>query len=417
MELTQPGRSRAAHTRLSVVAVAVTLTALFAGGGESAFAQDAGYNKATKKLEAAFKVAGNARIQNDQGCYPAPEELAQMIGGRVAQTRKSIKKRGIVHVIAGGSNCNRVQLAVRMKGGTWVLNSATGNVVRKQAPSSARRLQARAHASGGGGGLKRVTRSYRLAGANSTPRFEVICPRNKYALGGGMSASPGIGGDGSGVYPHSYERLGVQRGWHITPILFQPPDSKAEVAPRKVTMQAVCGPERLTPDTTLRRTLFAREGESSEDGQLPGPTVTGVARCPKGQVLLSGGFQRTNFTDLGGSYVTESRALGTRAWRVSGRAWGKFGGELVALAYCIRSKPLLSAVSRTKSIPAGGSATVTTRACPKGRVLTAGGFSSNGSANAFIGAGSLNANGTWAQSAFGYFGSAKLTAYGYCMKT
>ncbi len=289
-------------------------------------------------------------------------------------------------------------------------------------PGASSQGQQLAGASAGGGNLKRVTKSFQISGANSTPRLEVICPRNSYALGGGMSSRPGISADGSGVYPHSYERLGVQRGWHITPILLQPTDSTSTLAPRNVTMQAVCGPEALTPDTTMRRSLFLREGDSPapgapEDSPLVGRPQTGTATCPKGQVLLSGGFQRTSFTDLGGSYVTESRAVGTRAWRVSGRSYGKFGGELVALAYCIRSKgPLLSAVSRSTSIGAGMSATAKTRSCPRGRVLTSGGFSLNGSHNAFIGDGSLNANGTWSQTAYGFFGSARLTAYGYCMR-
>ena len=279
-----------------------------------------------------------------------------------------------------------------------------------------------AGASAAAGNLKRITKSFRVSGANSTPRLEVICPRNSYALGGGMSSSPGISADGSGIYPHSYERLGEQRGWHITPILLQPQDSTSEVAPRNVTMQVVCGPEALTPDTTLRRSLFLREGEAPaegapEDSPIFGEPETGTATCPKGQFLLSGGFQRTSFTEQGGGYVTESRAVGTRAWRVSGRAYGKFGGELVALAYCIRSKgPLLRAVSRSTAIAAGKSGKAKTRGCPKGRVLTSGGFSLNGSHNAFIGDGSLNANGTWSQTAYGSFGSARLTAYGYCLR-
>lgn len=291
--------------------------------------------------------------------------------------------------------------------------------------------------------LKRVTKTFTIT-AGDTPRFEVICPRNSYPLGGGMSSSPGIASNGAGVYPHSYERLGEQHGWHITPILLAPRykpvtleavDDQAETPPRKVTLQGVCGPEALTPDATIRSTQFAPEAPDTPDtgpdpdpvvpvfagmlygsGTERGTPVTGIARCPKGQVLLSGGFQRTNFTEQGGSYVTESRALGSRAWRVAGRTYGKFPGELVALAYCKRSKPLLSQVSATTNVPAGGLATVKTRGCPGGRTLSSGGFSLNGSTDAFIGDGSLNANDTWTQSAFGFFGPAKLTAYGYCMK-
>jgi hypothetical protein len=401
---------------------ALLVIAVLAGllvGAPSAAGQEAGYNKATKKLEAAFKVASSERISSEDGCYPPPEELAAAIGGRVAATRKAIKKKGIVHVIEAGTNCNRVQLAVRTKSGTWVLDSATGTVVKKQATSTARILQARA--SGGGGKIKRITKSFRMSGAGSTARLTAECGGNSFPLGGGISSSPGISADGAGVYPHSYERLGVQHGWHVTTILLQPGDSFTEPAPRRVTMQVVCGPEALTPDTTLRRTLFLREGTSPAPGAPPGspnvgPPQTGTATCPKGEYLLSGGFQRTNFTESGGSYVTESRAVGSKSWRVSGRSYGKFPGELVALAYCIRNKgPLLRQRSASTSIAAGAAGTVKTRRCPKGRVLTSGGFSLNGSHNAFIGDGSLNANDTWSQSAYGFFGPAQLTAYGYCL--
>ncbi len=291
-----------------------------------------------------------------------------------------------------------------------------------------------------GAGLKRVTKTYTL-GAGSPQRLEVICPRLSYPLGGGMSSSPGIAANGAGVYPHSYERLGEQHGWHITPILLQPRykpvtletvDSESEFSTpsRRVTMQVVCAPEVLTPDATIRNTLFAPEAPEApepvvpEGSPPPGPVgpqrgtpVTGTARCPGGMSLLSGGFQRTNFTEQGGSYITESRAVGSRSWRVAGRTYGKFPGEIVALAYCKRGGKLLSEVKKSTSVPAGGLATVKTGGCPGGKTLSSGGFSLNGSTDAFIGDGSLNANDTWTQSAFGFFGSAQLTAYGYCIRS
>ena len=63
------------------------------------------------------------------------------------------------------------------------------------------------------------------------------------------------------------------------------------------------------------------------------------------------------------------------------------------------------------------SATATTPTCPAGRTLTAGGFSANGSQNAFFGDGSLDRNGTWSATGYGYFGPVpSFTAYGYCLK-
>jgi hypothetical protein len=220
-----------------------------------------------------------------------------------------------------------------------------------------------------------------------------------------MSATPVPSGDGEGVYPHSYERLGAQRGWHVNPVLVDP--SPEQTTPRSVLMQVVCG-KGIVPRSAPHTTVFLKSGE----------TKSAIARCPKGEVLVSGGFQRTNFVRHGGDYITENRALGSRAWKVTGRSFGLFGGELSAIAYCDRSKkPLLTQVKATTTVPDKGLATATTPRCPKGKRMTLGGFVTDGSTNSFIADGIFNRNNSWTASAFGYFGaSPTLTAYGYCMK-
>ena len=123
--------------------------------------------------------------------------------------------------------------------------------------------------------------------------------------------------------------------------------------PRKVTLQVVCG-KGLVPASRPRKTVFIRSGE----------TKAATARCPRGHVLMGGGFQRTNFRGHGGDYVTESRAIGN-AWRATGHAFGVDGGELTAIAYCDKSKrPLLTEVSASTPLPAGTFATATTPPCP-----------------------------------------------------
>jgi hypothetical protein len=159
----------------------------------------------------------------------------------------------------------------------------------------------------------------------------------------------------------------------------------------------------------------------------PGQEKTVVATCPKGQVLMSGGYQRFDFLGNGGNYPTESRAISSRSWQVTGSAYGGYGGELTAIAYCARSKrPLLTEVSASGPVPFGTPATVTTPACPKGRRLTSGGFSLNGSVKNFFAGGSINTNNTWTVHGYGFFGPApdpvlgppptNLTAFGYCLK-
>jgi hypothetical protein len=119
--------------------------------------------------------------------------------------------------------------------------------------------------------------------------------------------------------------------------------------------------------------------------------------------------------------VTESRAVGTNAWKVTGSAFigsgTTGGGELSAVAYCVRHRaPILREVSSMPAaVPAGANAPATTPSCPGSLRLTTTGFSLD-SRNAFYAGSSLNTDGTTTANAFGYFGAANLTAYGYCQR-
>src|SRR5207248_2577634 len=154
-------------------------------------------------------------------------------------------------------------------------------------------------------------------------------------------------------------------------------------------------------------------------------TGTVTARCPEGTQLFSGGFQRTNFTTpgaayqgvkYGGNYITESRAVGN-AWRVSAGATDRDGGELTSIAYCAKDSSLpLTAVSRSVPVAEGKAATATTPRCPAGRALIAGGFSFGDSHNTLFADGYFTRGGRWAATGYGWFGSAELTAYGYCAR-
>ena len=248
------------------------------------------------------------------------------------------------------------------------------------------------------------SQTYRLSGADAKQRLTVRCPGKKaLPYSGGMVTDP-LGPDGEGVYPHSYERLGVQRGWHVTPVLYSPSD---EVGSRAVTLQVVCGP-RLGPVSSPHSTVFV----------APGETRTAVASCPRGSRLLAGGFQRTNFVSRGGNYVTESRASSDRAWQVSGSAFGNFGGELTAIAYCLRSStPLISEVATETELPEEESATTTTPACPSGSSMVGGGFSTSPSGAALVSSAYFDSSGGWSATAFNEFGpTATLSAHAYCMR-
>ena len=247
-------------------------------------------------------------------------------------------------------------------------------------------------------------KTFQISGANEKRRLTVGCPGRLVPLGGGMTGFPIPDADGEGAYPHSYERLGVQHGYHSTIVLFDP--SPSSTTPRSITLQVACARKQrhVTPP---HRTVYVN----------PGETRTAVATCPGRRHLFGGGFQRTDFTARGGDYVTESRAISDKSWSVTGRAFGAFGGELTAIAYCWRSKnPLLTEVSASASLPTGRFATASTPSCPVGHIVF-GGFSTSPAGSALFTNGAFTGTGGWSASAMNHFGpSATITAYGYCLK-
>jgi hypothetical protein len=372
----------------------------------SASASRPGYSHPTRQLEAAFKIALHERVASADGCYPSPAALATAIRRganprtRVATHLRSVRRTEIVYVLRHGTSCGGVRLAFRYKRGVFILNSKQGTVVKKGrhrggTPGRVGRLR----------DLTVATRTFRLTTTDHAQRLTVRCPHGTSPLGGGMTTTPGAGVGGEAVYPHSYERLGAQQGWHISAILLD--RRPGDTTPRTVSVQVVCGRGLAPAKPMPHATVFVR----------PGETGTATAHCPEHQYLFSGGFQRTDFAGSGGDYVTESRAIGARAWRVSGSAFGGFGGELTAIAYCVRTdRPLVGEVSASVPVAAGLPAVATTPPCPPGRRLSAGGFSANGSQEALFAGGSFNRDGSWSVAGYGYFGSpAQLTAYGYCI--
>jgi hypothetical protein len=218
-----------------------------------------------------------------------------------------------------------------------------------------------------------------------------------------MTAPPDA--DGEGIYPHSYERLGVQHGYHITEVLYDP--SPSETQAHDVTLQVACG-KRHSHITPPHRTEFVQ----------PGQTKTLMAKCPGNRQLMGGGFQRNDFTASGGDYINESRAVNSKTWSVTATGYGGFGGELTAIAYCLHSKkPLITEVSNSTTVQPGQYGTTTTPGCTGGKKLVFGGFSSNPAGSTLMTNGGFDPSGGWTQSGFNKFGDAPstVTAYGYCL--
>ena len=380
--------------------------AAFARGG-------AGHNPATKKLEDAFKIALYVRSVSTNGCYPPAKQLAK----KITQTKRGLKvhaatglggvhRFNIVFVLQRGSNCNKVMMALRASSGLYILNSAQGTI-RVQGRRGPRVVPG---IPGPPRSLRLVSQSFKMSSPDQLTRHEVLCPGGRYPIGGGMTVSKPPGADGEGIYPHSFERLGAQRGFHVSAVLFD--SNSGSTTPRNITIQALCARGQIPQNPTPHKTVFL----------LPGQVKSAIARCPKGQQLITGGFQRTNFASDGGNWVTESRAVGTNAWKVTGSAYigsgTTGGGELTSIAYCSRArKPILTQVSSAPApVAQGANGSATTPDCPGKLRLTTTGFALD-SRNAFYAGNSINPDDTTTANAFGYFGPANLTAYGYCQRT
>jgi len=392
---------------------AVILIALLAGSGSTQARGGAGHNPATKKLEDAFKIALYVRSVSTDGCYPPAPRLATLIGQTkrglkvgIAGGPNSIHRLNVVFIIRPRTNCNKVMMALRASSGLYILNSALGTI-RVQGRGGPRVVPGKP---GPPKQVQLVSKTFRMSAPDQLTRHEVLCPGGKYPIGGGMLASPGPDADGEGIYPHSYERLGAQRGFHVSAVLYDA--SWNSTTPRNITVQAVCARGQIPQNPTPHKTVFL----------LRGQTKSATARCPKGQQLITGGFQRTNFASDGGNYVTESRAVGTNAWRVSGSAFigtgTTGGGELTAIAYCAKSKkPILTEMASVPAaVPQGAGASAIATTCPGNLELTTTGFALD-SRNGFYAGNSINSDDTTTANAFGHFGPANLTAYGYCQRT
>jgi hypothetical protein len=270
------------------------------------------------------------------------------------------------------------------------------------APASAKNKKGKVRQTGP---LTLATQSYRIDAVDQYQRLTVGCPGGQSPYGGGLITSPPPGPDGQGVYPNSYERLGAQRGYHITGTLINP--GGGPVAPRNATLQVVCGRK-------IGKLASPHKVENFRPGEGP---RTIVAKCPKNATLIGGGYQRSDGITDRGVVTTESHRTSKRSWQVVAHSMGGFVGQAVSIGYCVQSKkPLITEVSGSVTVPTGQAETAVTSACPPGRQLAFGGFSTPPSGSIrFMGAGFTD-GGTWSATGFNTGPTATLTAYGYCLR-
>ncbi len=254
----------------------------------------------------------------------------------------------------------------------------------------------------GGTGLRVVSKTSRLETADQAVRYETICPKGKFPYGGGVRSDP-VPANGQGVYPNSYERLGVQHGYHINGTLVDATGGQPQG--RDVIVQAICGskPGNITPP---HQTTYVN----------PGETKSLTLSCGR-RKLLGGGYQRTTGRSKDGNLITESHAVGN-AWKVTSHGQGKFGGELTGFAYCLTGTGggLLKEVSTSVPIDTRSTATATTPGCPKGRRIAFGGFKAPDDGSVMYFGGYVTSAGTWAATGYNSGAPSTLTAYAYCLR-
>jgi hypothetical protein len=254
------------------------------------------------------------------------------------------------------------------------------------------------------GHLVSATQTYQFDKVDDYQRMTVSCPAGKEPYGGGLTTSPPPD-LGQGVYPNSYERLGQQGGYHVTATLINP--VKAPVVPRNVTLQVVCG-KKIGPIDDPHQIAQLGPGD--------GPKTL-IAKCPKKETLIGGGYQRSNGITDGGVMTTESHRVSARSWQVVANDPGGFAGEAVSIGYCVKSKKsLITEVAGSVNIAQRETATATTPPCPAGRQLVFSGFSAPaGGTIRFLGEG-FNPDGSTSATGFNSGAAATLTAYSYCLR-
>lgn len=254
-----------------------------------------------------------------------------------------------------------------------------------------------------------VSTSFSISGSNTIERNagKVFCPTGLVPYGGAISASPPPDPMGIGVYPQTFERLGSVHGVHTTVVSFDPTGGPA--LPSRLwnaILQGVCGP-KLKGMVPMQNNVFIN----------PGETKSVTATCPDGKFLVGGAYQRTDFTGQGGDFATASWGVGNNAWMATGHAFGAFGGELNATAFCAPGKPNYEAESNAVTIPPHGTATATSPACPGRKQLIFGGFGTDPSGSVLFGNSTFNSDRTYSASGYNLSSSpATITAEGYCLK-
>src|SRR5262245_32893064 len=92
---------------------------LICAASAQASPRQGGYDVATRKLEAGFKIVSFKRVFADDECYPSADEIAAELEKEmhipvvVTPSLDAVQGFELVNVVSGETACNRLVLAIR----------------------------------------------------------------------------------------------------------------------------------------------------------------------------------------------------------------------------------------------------------------------------------------------------------------
>ena len=193
------------------------------------------------------------------------------------------------------------------------------------------------------------------------------CKRGSTAVSGGFEGT----GYGQGVTPQllpiDSARAG-KRQWTSAGAFFL----SAGTTSGEFTSYVYCDDSKPRLKTKSATTTLADSG-------TPDAIGSATAKCKRGSVAVSGGFDSSDFlNNFSGPAIfpLTSRREGKRKWTVSAFNDGGEAGELVAYAYCDKSEPRLKTKTESATIDLFPDTSFATAKCKKKSKVVSGGFDS-----------------------------------------
>jgi hypothetical protein len=224
-----------------------------------------------------------------------------------------------------------------------------------------------AMAAGAVGALKEKSASTTITSAEEFDSTTAKCKRGSTAVSGGFEGTGFDQGVTPQLLPIDSARAG-KRQWTSAGAFY----SAAGTTSGEFTSYAYCDDSKPRLKTRSATTTL-------QDFGSPDAIGSATAKCKRGSVAVSGGFDSSDFlNNFSGPAILplSSRREGKRKWTVSAFNDGGEAGELVAYAYCDKSEPRLKTKTESATVDLYPDTSSATARCKKGSKVVSGGFDS-----------------------------------------